>query len=229
MRTLGAYNLSVGTSLALENEASNELGLTESFLVNLRTLVRNVMAAYESKDTITFDQVLKDTRSDLGELARWLDQNAAGRTLSFIVYYPTYKSLASSYPKADLVTPKTRKPKAQEAVGLLERVCDALYKQYPKQIQRTDVSLPKFDGRGLIITHHTVDLTFTPSITRLKLLESYTGVAKPYTKWYTKLTGGNKLYFIPFNRLTIQVFGDNVRLWLSLRELILRKMKSIMC
>ena len=59
------------------------------------------------------------------------------------------------------------------------------------------------------MTHHVVDLVTTSSMARLFLLESYTGVVKDFTQWYTKLTGGDKLHYIPFNALTLQVFGDN--------------------
>lgn len=215
MRGLGALNLSIGTSLALEKDAflavkgtgSGNKG-ADSFLVNLRTIVRNVIEAYSEDNEATVDNVIKDTKSDLGELAKWLNDVSGTRTLSFIVYYPSYKSLPSLFNKADLVTDKTRKPKAQDKINLIEKVCTTLCKQFGKQITQTDSTLPNFTGKGIVITHHTVDLTLTPSVTRLNLLESYTGTIKPYTQWYTKLTGGKALYYMPFNKLTIQVFGD---------------------
>lgn len=208
MRALGAFQMSVGTSLAFEKDASSLMKETSSFLVNLRTLVRNVMQAYEDKSEITEENVIKDTKADLTELARWLSENATKRSLNLVVYYPSYKSLPSIYKKADLVSDKTRTVKAKAFNDMLVKVCDALYKQFPKQIEKTDTRLPKFDGKGVIFTHHVVDLTMTSSTTRLKLLESYTGTVKPYTLWYTKLTGGKDLYNMPFNKLTIQVFGD---------------------
>lgn len=208
MRNLGALNMSVGTSMALEKDAFSEVPGTSTFLVNLRTLVRNVMGSYSEESEITKENIIKDTKSDLTELARWLDEASRNRSLRFIVYYPSYKSLPSIYRHADLVSDKTRKPKAQARHLLLESVCDELYKQFPKQIERTDTQIPRFDGRGLIITHHVVDLTLTSASTRLKLLESHTGTVKPFTKWYTKLTGGQDLFYMPFNKLTIQIFGD---------------------
>lgn len=223
MRNLGALNMSVGTSLALEKDAFTEVSLASTFLVNLRTLVRNVIGAYSEESEITKENIIRDTKSDLTELAKWLTEASNKRSLRFIVYYPTYKSLPSIYRKADLVTEKTRKPKAQARHQLTEAVCDELYKQFPKQIDRTDTQLPKFDGRGLIITHHVVDLTLTTATTRLKLLESHTGTVKPFTKWYTKLTGGQDLFFMPFNKLTIQIFGDKSTNFYS-SSLALKKM-----
>jgi len=208
MRTLGAFNMSVGTSMALEKDAIDEITQTNSFLVNLRTLVRNVMQSYAPDDIIDVETVIKDTKSDLTELAKWLAAAVGRRSLVFIVYYPSYKSLRSIYSKADLVTNETRREKARKSQDILEKVCLKLAQEFPQQITKTDTQLPKFGGRGLIITHHVVDLTTTPSTTRLKLLESHTGTAKPYTKWYTKLTGGKDLFYMPFNRLSIQVFGD---------------------
>jgi len=208
MRTLGAFEMSVGTSMALEKDAIDEITVANSFLVNLRTLVRNVIQSYAPDDIIDADIVIKDTKSDLTELAKWLAAAVNRRSLVFKVYYPSYKSLRSVYSKAELVTNDTRREKARQQYDLIEKVCKRLCLEFPKQITQTDTQLPKFDGKGLIITHHVVDLTMTTSVTRLKLLESHTGTAKPYTKWYTKLTGGKDLYYMPFNRLSIQVFGD---------------------
>jgi len=208
MRALGALNMSVGTSLAFEKDANDVMQETNSLLVNLRTLVRNVMQSYDKSDELIKDDIIKDTKSDLTELARWLTNTVTKRSLAFVVYYPTYKSLPSIYSKADLVSKDTRTPKAKAFNDMLESVCAELLKQFPKQIVKTDTQLPKFDGKGVIITHHVVDLTMTTGITRLKVLESYTGTVKPYTLWYTKLTGGKELYYMPFNKLSIQVFGD---------------------
>jgi hypothetical protein len=57
-------------------------------------------------------------------------------------------------------------------------------------------------------------------------LESHTGAIKNPAEWNTKLTGGAKeLSNIPFNRFTLQLFGDNGHMFLSgplrLREIVL--------
>lgn len=209
MRALGTFNISVGTSMALEKDAFGELQYTGSFLVNLRTLARNLIASYPKEDNPSTEQMYKDLKSDLMELVKWLDESSKTKVIDLIVYYPTYKSVGSVFSKADLVTEKTMTERILNFNKKIGTLCDRLYKEFPKQIKRNDTSLPQFSGKGLIITHHVVDLVMTNSVTRLKLLESYTGTAKPYTQWYTKLTGGKNLYYIPFNKLTIQVFGDN--------------------
>lgn len=208
MRTLGALKLSVGTSMALEKDALFQLQTTTAFMVNLRTLVRNVIQSYQTDEKPTEDQLFNDSKSDLGELAKWLSESSGFRVINFIVYYPSYKSLPSLFKKAERVDPEQMKTKRAEEYRLIEKICNRLLATYPKQITKTDSTLPSFVGKGLIITHHVVDLTLTSAVTRLKLLESYTGVIKPYTQWYTKLTGGTELHFIPFNKLTIQIFGD---------------------
>lgn len=208
MRALGAYQMSVGTSLAFEKDAFQEIKKSGSFLVNLRTIVRNTIEAYAKEDTPTEDDIYTAAKSDLTEIARWLTESTGVKAISYIVYYPSYKSLKSIFNKAELVTTETMRDKGKAKYQLITKICDRLFKDFPKQITRNDSFLPPFQGKGLVITHHTVDLTLTPSSTRLRLLESYTGTAKPYTQWYTKLTGGKDLYYMPFNKLTIQVFGD---------------------
>lgn len=208
MRALGAYNMSVGTSLAFEKDAFGELKGVGTFLINLRTLVRNTIEAYAKDDDPTVEEIYVAAKTDLTEIAKWLAESTGPKAIAFTVYYPSYKSLKSLFNKAELVTLETMSAKGKAKYELITKICDRFYKDFPKQVTRNDSTLPVFQGKGLIITHHVVDLTLTPSTTRLRLLESYTGTAKPYTQWFTKLTGGKDLFYMPFNKLTIQVFGD---------------------
>ena len=200
--------MSVGTSLAFEASGGDFVRTADTVMFNLRTLVRNAQQAYEKddKEQSTISQLVKDVESDLMIIGKWLEQNRKGRPISMIVYYPSYRGMGSKFRHANLWKPTTEKQKAY--ARLIEDVCDNLVEKHKAVIQKTDINLPEFKGRGVIMTHHVVDLTTTPSIGRLFLLESHTGAVKPYTKWYTKLTGGTDLYYIPFNHLTIQIFGD---------------------
>lgn len=214
MRSVGTLGMSVGTSLAFEGEGASGIRTADTVLLNLRTLARNAYQAYENVDTMRddADQIATDVSSDLRLIAEWLEQKRGTRPIQMVVYCPDYSGLRKDFPKADLVDhsrdSKTATDKQKALYKLMNTVVDQLIKQYGKMVVQTRARLPEFAGKGIVLTHHVVDLTTASGVGRLWLLESHTGSLKPFTLWYTKLTGGNELHYIPFNRLTIQIFGD---------------------
>src|SRR5690606_15099886 len=71
-----------------------------------------------------------------------------------------------------------------------------------------DMDFEQDQRKVLIITHFPVDLLNRYKFSRLVLLETHTGAMKPHTLWYTKLYNGKELNMIPFDRMTVQLFGD---------------------
>lgn len=208
MRAIGTLEMSVGTSLAFEGSLVTNLGRTDSLLLNLRTLVRNAQQAYEKddKEKLDADQIQRDTESDLSLIAKWLEVNRKGKPVSMTVYNPSYSDLAKRFPNAKIWGPTTDLQKKTEK--LIDDVVKAIVRKYSKLILSVGSTLPDFKGNGIVLTHHVVDLVDAQGAGRLQLLESYTGLLKGFTLWHTKLTGGSELHYIPFNRLTIQIFGD---------------------
>jgi len=227
MRTVGTLGMSPGTSLALEGGGGQGVRSADVVLFNLRTLIRNARDAYQSEDREKgdADQLTKDVEADMIALAKWIEEARRGKPLKLVVYYPTYKGLKGKYPHATLWEARTAKQKAWKAVA--DKVADNLVVKYDKLIEKTNVGMPDFKGKGVVMTNHVVDLAECPGYTRLHLLESYTGVLKPFTQWYTKLTGGDELYYIPFNRLTLQIFGDKSTNFRSSSEKIKSLVKKI--
>lgn len=208
MRTVGALGISTGTSLAFESGVNNTLSKTDTLLVNLRTIVRNAIEAYEPDDPDGKDPVLitAAVREDLIGITKFITGLNLPKSTSFIVYNPSYKSLPKEFPHAKLWEPTTDKQKDHAA--LMGKVIKAVVDDFGTAIKQTDIMIPDFTGEGLIITSHPVDLALTKSYARLQLLESYTGLVRPHTMWYSKLTGGEKLFNMPLNKFTIQIFGD---------------------
>lgn len=210
MRAIGTLGMSIGTSSGIElGDAGANIRNSDVVLFNLFTLIRNAYDAYEDKEekaTITSEQLIKDVIEDLKILSRWMETARKSKPIQMVVYYPTYFSLKFKFPLAELKEPKTDIQKAYDELS--KRTAKELYKQFDKLVQKTDVGMPSFKGKGIVLTHHVVDLAVFENPARLTLLESYTGKLKPYTQWYTKLTGGDELHYMPFNKLTIQVFGD---------------------
>lgn len=211
MRELGAeLPMSFGTAMAFEGEeGKHAIPLTDSFLINLRTLIRNVHGAFSKDDPqLTDVTALKAALlEDIKEIAKAITTIAPRTTMSIEIYYPSYKSLASKFPHASIWKPRTEKQIALNK--LYDDVAAAFIKDHGELVTKTDCGLPSFKGKGLVITHHPVDLALTDSWGRLTLLETHSGVVKPYLLWNSKLTGGEvPNYNIPLNRMTIQVFGD---------------------
>lgn len=200
--------MSVGTSLAFEGQGAAEIPLADTVLFNLYTLVRNAHEAYEKDERQAFDpdQLAEDVSSDLRLIGDWINKARGRKPIQMVVYCPDYDTLSSDFRKAELWVPKSDKQKAY--AKLAEQTVSRLKKQYDKLIVSLRHGIPEYTGRGIVLTHHVVDLTFVKGVGRLFLLESHTGLLKPFTLWYTKLTGGSELHYMPFNRLTIQVFGD---------------------
>ncbi|UVD32265.1 hypothetical protein [Vibrio phage phiKT1028] len=208
MRELGELGMSVGTSLAFESdEAKHAIPETDTFLINLRTLIRNTHGAYPKDDPLIndIDSLKAALIEDIKLIATTISEIAPRSTINVEIYYPSYNSLGRKFPHATLWKPKTDKQK--ELHQLYDDIAEEFIKEYPTLVTKTDCGMPEFKGRGLVITHHVVDLVLTEGWSRLRLLESQTGAVKPYLMWYTKLTGSNN-ESIPLNRMTIQVFGD---------------------
>lgn len=210
MRSLGALGMSIGTSLAIEQpEAAAQIRASDVIIFNLLTLIRNAHDAYESKEERALlkpEQLMEDVVNDLKMLSRWLEEVRKTKPLQLVVYYPSYFSMKFKFPLADLAKRETENQKKFDKLS--SKTADLIYDKYKKLIERTDVGMPSFKGKGIVLTHRVVDLAVHDHVARLTLMESYTGKLKPYTQWYTKLTGGKELYFLPFNKLTIQIFGD---------------------
>lgn len=205
-RTVGNLGISVGTSLAFEGEAGKLLSSMDNVFINFKTLVRNAIESYATEDNPSVDDIVKNVKDDLMGVLKFIDSAKGHKQILIHVYCPSYKSRDVKFKHALLKTAKTEKQKAKET--LTNNVVSGFKKSNPGVLTETDCELKTFVGRALVLTHHVMDLTFTNAYARLYLLESYTGYAKTYVTWYTKLTNGSELTNIPFNKLTLQIFGD---------------------
>lgn len=205
MRTLGTLGMSVGTSLAFELDGPTIIRTHDALLLNLNTLVRNVIQSIEGDKKYTPTDLENFTLEDIKLIAKYVNQVKGTKAITFTVYKPDYSKLKSSYKYCDLWEPTT--PKQLEFDKLLKATLSLLDLRLGNMIKKVKHTVPSFDGKGVVITNHPVDLIGTP-VGRLRLLESHTGVLKPFTSWHTKLTNGNNLRNMPLNKLTIQIFGD---------------------
>lgn len=219
LREKGAVPCSIATSLALEGligfgeyeDRESQLHLFNELWVNVRTLHRNCYNAigHGNHFHLAGKDLIEPIVEDSAILKSTIDHYSQGR-LKIIFYYCSLKSVPKIFSKAALRQPKT--PKQQLDADVEQAVMTILtnkraFTEFP--ILQYDTFIEDKGGKGLLLTHYATDLLSRKSFTHLHLLESHTGMVKDRSLWYTKLTGGKQLNRIPFNKMTLQIFGDN--------------------
>lgn len=205
--------ISVGTSLAIEALKENQR--YESIWINVRTLYRNILHSVEDTDKRALFTARGNREEAAVAIGKVISQEKEiiqnylnGRVDGVRLYLLGYKDLEKKFPNAKLKIPTTDNQKGYW--GLMDSVIDeVLGVDYDQEIRWDKGSeLEGEPTRSVIITNHPVDLLSRTKFRDLRLLESHTGAVKPKSQWYTKLSDGKELKNIPFNRFTIQVFGD---------------------
>lgn len=208
-RTIGMLPISVGTSLAFEALIANPKNPIDNLMLNISTVFRNAYQAYETsvRPKLTADQLYQDVLQDLGGIYEVLSKIGRNRSPNMVAYYCSYAGLPKRFPLAKLWLPDT--PIQLKYAQLEETVLKRLVSELRGHIRLCDHTIPNGIRNSYVITHHIVDLIVPQGYGDITLIESHTGSLKGKDQWYTKLTGGSKLERIPFNPLTLQIFGDN--------------------
>jgi hypothetical protein len=226
-RTISAFPLSVGTSLALESVFTSEnpsidpdrkipqkINITDynELWINVGTLFRNLHNAVDRaalKFVRAFDcaDALAAEMDFISDLVR-VESN--GHT-SVVFYQSDYTDLTKRFPNGTLRLPRT----------ILQEQYAALYKDTLKVLDQRSKAGRIGDVRkyssmfshpgadALIMTHFPVDLLNARKFRSLDLLESHTGLLKKAPEWYTKYYDGRDLNMLPLNGILLTVFGDD--------------------
>lgn len=208
-RTIGMLPISVGTSLAFESLIATPTKKIDSLMLNIDTIFRNAYQAYDTKvrSSLTADQLYNDVIQDLGGVYEILGKISTNKSPNMVAYYCSYAGLEKRFKLAKIWKPET---KIQlHYASLQDQVLKRLLSQLRGHIRLCDHTMPNGIRNTFVLTHHIVDLVVPNGYGDITLIESHTAVLKEKGQWYTKLTGGSKLERIPFNPLTLQVFGDN--------------------
>lgn len=207
--------ISIGTALAIESlcglgefyAAKPPIGQYKELWINLRTLFRNLYGAIDrqQRDAVVGEAFVDGLVEDMSVIRSTIDHRSKG-SVKVVYYLCSHKGMERRFAKARLRPVRTDRQRRQlevEAAALGE-----LREMAEDDIRLFDIDLEGNSQNTAIITHQPVNLLSRYRFKSLDLLESHTGKIKPPSQWYTKLTGGNKLTRIPFNRMTMQVFGD---------------------
>lgn len=220
MRTKGKFPISIGTSLALEclfgvcddkPLKPNEIPPFRQYdcvMFNVRTIVRNLTNSVPTQEQglLTKPDVFNAVLAEINLIKEIILEHSKGNILpSFYLHkYTGMKRMFRQF------TPRSGfTPKQQHLMGFEEYAVDILSsgKHTPPGIkfEITDLMIKQGKSRNLMLTHYPVDM-LTTTFKRVDLLESHTGTIKTPYDLNTKLK--SKPENIPFNRITIQIYGD---------------------
>lgn len=231
-RTKGQVPVSIGTSLALEGfvgiledkgvaqQGPVPFTVNDELWINVRTLFRNLEGAIDKGVVASilpgdFATAIIEEMTIIREWLKTATGNKFNQSNVFF-YYCTYKSLGKFYPYAIIKEPATEKQKFYVAMenASLKNVHDILSvglapNQQSSVLKGFDVTIHGNGKTAAVLSHYPIDLLNFVDVKSLTLLESHTGACKTRPHWYTKLKNGGQLPRIPFDRMTIQLFGDS--------------------
>lgn len=212
MSDVGFYPMSIGTSLAIEglNGTGERVDTNKGFdvkrfgslFVNLRLLVRNAIASYPYADQsgLTNREIIPLVERDFEGITKY-----APEELEVVPYICNHTSLNKEF-KGKFKQYETDKQKL--AIAIEESAIKKLEEKYSENLTHFDIEM-RGEKRTICLTHHPIDLLSAGKFPELVLLESHTGKVKPAKEWPTKLRTLEEPGIVPFNKVTLQLYGDN--------------------
>ena len=197
--------ISIGSAIAMEALGTETHPLPPKLWINVRTIVRNLMGAFPG-DLPPYNDLVNSLMAEMITIREVVE--ALDNKCNIVWYFTSHKSIEIVFPRANIRYANTEK---QREYNRTESKLTHLLANNTKEIRQFDVKLSGRGADAYILTHHSVDLLSRGTFGKLKLLESHTGALKPQSEWYTKLLNGYNLVGIPFNALTLQVYGDKAR------------------
>lgn len=213
------FPVSIATSLAiegifgiLEDKPHNPppADQLDEIVINFRTLFRNMTGSMdrETADKLNADDYATGLIEEM-TLIRSIVNDRSGGRIKVWYYVASYASLNKLHPYA-LVKPANT-PKQQYYAAMENKTIEVVMKRLGKDndmLKIFDVTIVGNPVRTALISNYPLDLLNFQRARELVLVESHTGTVKPKAQWYTKLKGGKDMPYMPFNIMTIQMFGD---------------------
>lgn len=185
--------------------------------INFRTLFRNITGAMDASENknITARELAYAVMEEYAIIKGVLEDH--GFPTQVFLYACTYRSIPKQYRMGIIKEGMTT---LQAAYARLENdAIEAVYQELGQQndmLLSFDTSIIAHPKRTVLLSHFPVDLLNITAVQDLALIESHTGKLKRRNQWNTKLKEGNMdISRIPFDRMTIQMFGDKGNLFLA--------------
>lgn len=226
-RATSSFNVSIGTSLALESLSDkggepydkervipNRIDLKEysAIWINVSTIARNMWGSVDTQSakTLTANQMLPYMLEEMDSITDIIHTESAHTQV--VYYVSNYEGVFDIGPLSKARLPSTLQQKLYTGVltSLLQSVINARAARSEDVLIFKDLIKPERRHKALILTHVPYDLLSFDQFTSLDLIESHTGVLKKRKDFYTKLYQGKDLKSIPFLLCTLRIFGDNI-------------------
>ena len=224
-RALGEIFASISISTAVSLEKLMESGAYKAYshiYINVSTLFRNYLGSFKVDKTNDYN------KKELDDFKKgFLDEiisinsiiiNTISTRMHPVFYVCNYRSFERIFIDAKVRKPTTNKQIMYEnihnnvvtdTVIKLNSLFDPKNDEDEPFIKEYDVAVKGNNTTSLILTHMPLDLLNNSSFRKLMLLESHTGAIKQKTEWISKINKNEEAINIPFNILSIQIFGDN--------------------
>lgn len=227
-RTMSAFPLSIGTSIAFESIFEGmmspydtdrvipdrvDINKYKYFYINLETLVRNILGSVKKEVfLLSKPQDLSDVLFNEVQIINSIMSNDGGKCIP-VFYSSTYSKILNTNNKIiDIRKDNTDLQKT--TTSKIDKTLDIFYKDYKNEGYLRIDSYPRCIevAHGLILSHIAYDLLGYKTFYKLDLIESHTGKLKPRKLWYTKFykMPVSDLSYIPFYKWSLVVFGDNI-------------------
>lgn len=219
-RAVGQFPISVATSLAIESfigvlpEAptdSPEINKRDLIKISVRTMFRNLFGSLvtEQKGDVEVYSLAETLANEMRTIESLIAEHSDGRCQTEF-YYCSYMDLLNKFQKALVKVPNT--PGQKYYANLEAGTCKALMKEVTggSMVAQYVRDFSDSNASAVIVSHYPIDLLQRYRFQSLSLLESHTGAVKPPMMWNTKLQNGRELEILPFDRMTLQMFGDGV-------------------
>lgn len=238
-RTLGQFPLSISTSLAFEGlfgvhedhptpEGHPAPWVGYEFLhINVRTLIRNCFTSMPAQAAygVSAYELTEIVAEEITIIKNILKDKITDKRFSFAFYLPSYENLARTFPFATLRGVSTEK---QKFYALIEdSVVRKLLEHYViGTVIHESIQIKTTMGRGraLMLSHYPIDI-LTAKYKNFEVLESHTGRIKKQYELTNKLKTA-KDSNLPFDVMTLQMFGDSADLFkpaeLKVRRVMLK-------
>lgn len=208
-RTLGEkYPISIATAMIYESELFKASDWNRGLLfVNIKTLIRNLTGSIPGTNSYQNSKpaaILSGLLDDMGGLES-ITQDLFNGRIRTQFYLPDTRNLNQLLPQADIRVPTTKNQILYSGMEL--EVLNLFHQQVKSDMYLTvGTTLPKLNENTYLLSHYPHELLSRYSFPKLTLIESHTGKLKSPTEWATKLTNKPD---VPFNKFTLQLFGDN--------------------
>lgn len=207
----GKYFISMGTAMIFESSEFDIRKWPNLMYLNLRTLYRNYVASIPTdyQKHVKVKDMLEDFFKEVSTVETIIKEVSQNR-VKILFYYPRYEHLDKVLPE---VTVLDYNPGIFDQLELdIWAFAKRNQMLIPFFYQEVKGELPPANEPVLLLSSFITDLLSASRFPALYLIESFTGKIKKRQEWHTKLKIGNVKNIdqigIPFNKFTIQVFGD---------------------